>query len=67
MGVAPVPVFRLFLAVRLNIFVMISVVFDEELSPGAIFVVVPVVIVLVVPVIDANLNVGVLRPGCGQD
>jgi len=67
MGVAPVPVLRLLLLVRLRVFVRIPVVLDEELAPGAILVVVPVVIILVVLIVDANLNVGVLRCGHGHD
>ena len=67
MGVAPVPILRLFFSVRLGVFVVISVVFDEKLSPGAILVVIPVVIVLVVSIVDANLNAGVLRRGHGQN
>ena len=53
MAVAPIPVFGLLLLVRLRVFVGFPVVFRQELPPGAIFVVIPVVIVLVIGVIDA--------------
>ena len=38
-------------------------VFGEVLTPGAIFVVVPVVIVLVLLIVNADLDAGLLRPG----
>jgi len=53
MTVAPIPVFGLLLLVRLRVFVGFPVVLRQELPPGAIFVVIPVVIVLVIAVIDA--------------
>src|SRR5580693_552787 len=61
MGVTPVPVLRLLLLVCLCVFVRISVVLDQELAPGAILVVIPVVIILVVFIVDPDLNAGVLR------
>src|ERR1017187_6166205 len=64
MSMAPVPVLRLLLLFRLGIFVRIPVVFAEVLVPGAILVVVPVVIILVLSIVDADLNVGLLRCGC---
>src|ERR1700751_2785600 len=45
MAVAPIPVFGLLLLVRLRVFVGFPVVFRQELPPGAIFVVIPVVII----------------------
>lgn len=41
----------------------IAVVFHEEAAPGAIFVVVPIVIILVVSIVNSDLNCGVLRYG----
>src|ERR1700733_15217492 len=67
MSVAPVPVFRLLVLVRLRVFVSIPVVFCEVLIPGAILVVVPVVIILVLFVVDADLNAGLLWCGRGHD
>jgi len=43
------------------------VVFGEVLTPGAIFVVVPVVIILVLFIVDANLDAGLLRLGRGHE
>jgi hypothetical protein len=67
MSMAPIPVVRLLLPVRLREFARILVIFREVLPPGAIFVVIPVVIILVVSIIDANLNVGLLRYGAGHN
>src|ERR1700685_3058141 len=67
MSVAPVPVFRLLVLVRLRVFVSIPVVFCEVLVPGAILVVVPVVIILVMTIVDADLNAGLLRRGRSHD
>lgn len=67
MGVTPVPVLRLLLLVRLRVFVRIPVIFDQELVPGAILVVVPVVIILVIFIVDPDLNASVLRCGNGHD
>jgi hypothetical protein len=45
----------------------LTVVFRKILAPGAIFVVVPVVIILVVSIVDADLNAGLLGCGSGHD
>ena len=66
MRVAPVPVLRLLFLVRSGVFVRTSVVLGEVCAPSAIFVVVPIVIILVVFVVDPDLNAGLLRSGCGQ-
>lgn len=42
-------------------------VFGEVLTPGAIFVVVPVVIILVLSIVDADLDAGLLRSGRGHE
>ena len=52
---APIPVLRLLLVVRLREFLGGPVVFRLVLPPGAIFVVIPVVIIPVVPVVDSIL------------
>ena len=52
---APIPVLRLLLVVRLREFLRIPVVFRLVLHPRAIFVVIPVVIIPVVPVVDSIL------------
>jgi hypothetical protein len=67
MSVAPVPVLRLLPLVRSGEFVRIPVVFHEVSIPGAVLVVVPVVIILVVFIVDANLNAGLLWYGHGHD
>ena len=56
MIMAPLPVLRLLPLVSLSEFVGIPVVLRQVLSPGAIFVVVPVVIVLVVFIVDPYLH-----------
>jgi hypothetical protein len=53
MSMAVIPVLRLLLLVRLRVFVRTLVVFREELTPGVIFVVIPVVIILVRPIVNA--------------
>ena len=42
-------------------------IFDEELSPGAVLVFIPVVIVLVIFVVDPDLDARILGCGQGQD
>jgi hypothetical protein len=53
--------------VSLGVFVRIPVVFAEVLPPGAIFVVIPVVIILVVLIVDSNLYSRLLRHRDGHD
>jgi len=65
MSVAPVPVLRLFTLVGPREFVRVPVVFYEEPTPGAVLVVVPVVIVLVLFVVDAILPI-VIVLRCGR-
>ena len=50
-----IPVLRLLLLVRLREFLRTLVVFRTELPPGAIFIVIPVVIILVVLIVDSTL------------
>jgi len=42
------------------------VVFRKVLPPDAIFVVIPVVIILVLFIVDSDLNAGLLRQGGGH-
>ena len=67
MSMAPIPVLRLFLFPRPGIFVRLAVVFAEVLVPGSILVVIPVVIVPVTSVVDADLNAGFLWYRHGHD
>ncbi len=67
MGMSPVPVLRLLASVGLRVFASIPVVFGKVLVPGAILVVVPVVIILVLSIIDSDLNAGLLRYRRGHD
>ena len=61
MGMAPIPVFRLLLLVRLREFVRFMVVLGKVPIPGSIFVVIPLVIILMVFIVDSDLNFGILR------
>src|SRR5229473_2156728 len=67
MGVAIIPVIRLLPLARLREFVRIPVLCRKVLPPGAIFVVVPVVIVLVLSIVDSELNAGLLRYRSGHN
>jgi hypothetical protein len=67
MGVAIIPVFRLLPLARPREFVRISVVLVKVLPPGAVFVVIPVVIVLVLSIVDSELNAGLLRCRSGHN
>jgi hypothetical protein len=64
-AMAPIPVLPLFTSMGFSEFVRVSVVLRKEYPPVAIFVVVPIVIVLVVSIVDADLN-GLWR-GSGHD
>jgi hypothetical protein len=57
---APVPVFHLLFLVRLREFVVLPVIFVKEAPPNRVFVIVPVVIVLVLAIVNANLYLGQL-------
>src|ERR1700680_3898492 len=56
MSMAVIPVLRLLLLVCLRVFVRTLVVFRKELTPGVIFVVIPVVIILVRPIVNAPVT-----------
>jgi hypothetical protein len=67
MAVAPIPVFRLLSLLCLREFVRLPVVFRKEHPPLLVFVVIPVVIILVVPIVDSDLNAGLLGYGAGHN
>jgi hypothetical protein len=67
MAVAPIPVFGLLLLVRLRVFVGFPVVFRQELPPGAIFAVIPVVTILVILVVNAFALMVLLSRAGGQN
>jgi hypothetical protein len=52
--------------IGVRIFVFVSVVICQKHAPFVPFVVIPVVIVLVIPIVDSYLNIGFLRYGRGQ-
>src|ERR1700730_14026681 len=60
MSMAVIPVLRLLLLVRLRVFVRTLVVFRQELTPGVIFVVIPVVIILVRAIVNALVTMLVI-------
>jgi hypothetical protein len=61
-GVTPIPIFGLLFPARLGEFMVLPVFFRKEPPPSVFFVVVPLMVILVIPVIDA-----VLRRGDGHD
>lgn len=64
---APVPVVPLD-AIMLSLVLTIAPVPCREITPvGAIFAVIPIVIIPMVPIIDADLDVAVLRFRAGHD
>jgi hypothetical protein len=66
MAVAPVPVILLLPAALLVVLPIVSVLIREIASIGAILAVVPIVIVLVIPIIDSDLDAGLLRRRAGH-
>jgi hypothetical protein len=67
MGVAPIPVVGLFLAIRLGEFVRLLVIFRKVKPPGLVLVIVPVVVVLVIFIVDPNLHGLRRRSSCHSD
>jgi hypothetical protein len=61
MVMAPIPVILLLVLFGMRVFVRVPVVFLQVPSPVVILVVIPVVIVLMVAIVDADLNAGLLR------
>src|SRR5580700_7160234 len=66
MTVPPVPVLRLLLFVCFRVFELHFGILRTIPRIGTVFVVIPVVVVLVVPIVDSDLNTGALRLR-GQD
>jgi uncharacterized YccA/Bax inhibitor family protein len=67
MTVAPLPVMAVD-SVVLALVAPITPVLHHEVAPvGAVFAVVPVVIVAVVPIVDADLDASFLRLGAGDE
>ena len=61
-GVTPIPILRLLFPVRLREFMVLPVFFRKEPPPSVFLVVIPLMVILVIPVINA-----VLRCGGGHD
>ena len=66
MAVAPIPVLALLFPVGMRIFMILTVIVRQKYSPRMPLVVVPVVIVLVIPIVNAYLNTRLLRHGRGH-
>ena len=67
MTVAPIPVVPL-RSVVLLVILTIAPVLSREVTPvGAVFVVVPVMVITVVPIVDSDLDAAVLRSWVGPD
>jgi hypothetical protein len=67
MTVAPVPVLRLLLFACLREFVSAPGIVRTIPPVGPVFFVIPVMVVLVVPIVDSDLNASVLRFGHCHD
>lgn len=52
---APIPIGRLLVAVQFRILTIVFVLFAKVLAIGAVFVVVPIVVILVGTIVDAGL------------
>jgi len=61
MRVAPIPVIVLLPLVGLRVLVGLLVIVVQVDSPGVVLTIVPIVVVLVVAVVDANLDAVVFR------
>jgi len=64
---APGPVIALLSAALLVVLPIVSVLIREIASVGAILAVVPIVIVLVIPIVDSDLDAGLLRRWGGHN
>ena len=60
MLMAPIPILALLFLTCPGIFVGFSMIIGQEYSPGTVFVVIPVVIVLVATVVNSNLDSAIL-------
>ena len=63
MAMTPIPVRILVTPPRFRVLDMIPVVVGKIHSPGLVLVVIPVMVVLVVPIVDPDLNGGALGAG----
>jgi hypothetical protein len=66
-GMAPIPVIRLFSLAGLREFMILLMVVAQVDSPTVVLVVIPVVVVLVPGIVDADLNAVVIRSGGGHN
>jgi hypothetical protein len=66
MSVAPSPIVPLLPGVLPVVFTVGAVLFFEITAVGAVFAVVPIVVIAMVPVVDAELDAGFLRSGGGD-
>lgn len=64
---APGPVIALLSAALPVVLPIVSVLLREIASVGAILAVVPIVIILVIPIVDSDLDTGLLRRRAGHD
>ena len=67
MIVAPLPVIVLRFVILVLVHDIGMVPSFEVIPVSVLFVIIPVVVVAVVPILDADLHAGFLRPGSGQD
>jgi hypothetical protein len=65
--VAPIPVVSLHSVMLSVVFTISPVPFPQVTPVGAVFVIVPIMVITVVPIVDANLDDAVLRFGAGHD
>jgi hypothetical protein len=63
MTVAPIPIVSLHSVVLPVVRAITPVLFYEVTSVGAVFAVVPVMIIAVVPIVDSHLDAGLLSSG----
>ena len=64
---APIPVVPLHPVVLPLVYTISPVLFSQVTPVGAVFVVVPVMVITVVPIVDSDLDAAVLRSGVGHD
>ena len=67
MSVAPIPVVLLHSIVLPVVLTITPVLFCQVTPVGAVFVVVPVVVITMVPIVDSHLDAAFLRSGVGHD
>jgi hypothetical protein len=67
MSVAIIPVAFLLSVVLLIVLTIVLVPFLQIASIGVVFVIVPVMIITMVPIVDSDLDPGLLRSGAGHE